>query len=538
MHARTFSFLPLLAALLAVACAPAGGPPPAPAAPAPSPSAQPAATPSAVATPAATPTPAPAATATAEPIATDIDGTVYDLAGQPVAGVRVTVRALGATPSFTGEATTDAAGRYAIAQAPPAVDLEVQAQRAGWTPRRRLASVAGARQAIDFGGDEVTAAAFFLSPHPEITATEPLNGALYADPSRLTFSLTLSEPLDAANRERFEAALRLMPANREAGGGEDLALNEDVYPLERLAKALGRYVIADGTAFRPLSAARAQVMWSADGRRATFTFNAPLLEHRTRAARYQVVLAAGAEPIRDAEGLTLGTGPAGVLNSWPQAGGLVLGAFHSLDNRLRAIAGIADGPAARWAATHDNHAGFRLDNDGAAPRLLAARVQVQEGDTHLRLSFDEPLIAYDGTDEGLVATGTGQLAADLAGITFAVGERDDLADVRLDGELSGSEVVIDPRATATFGAEGERRREVGFAAGAFALSAAGEPDGTVTLALDERDPFTLVLTIHGRDDFFAEALREIKVRVEGLADPVGNARDEDEADDDVVTATL
>lgn len=542
MHARTRASLPLLLAALAAACAPAGGPAattpsPAPtavasagatAAPSPAPSAAPTAAPSAPATP-GTP---PATTGTT------IAGLVTDLAGAPVPGVRVTARELGLageprTGGFVGEGTTGADGRYAIPGAPAAVDLEVVARRAGWTPRRLVGSVAGATHALDFGGTGAGAARF-LADRPEITSTTPLNGARLANQARLAYVLTLSEPLDEANRQRFAAAVRLQAASREAGGGEDLGLHEDVYPFERLAKAFAGWEIAQGTAFDAL-VGRARVDWSDDGLVATLAFDAPLLAHESRDARYQVVLAAGAEPIRDADGHTLGTGPDGALDTWPAEGGLVLGAFHDPNGRLEAIADLADEAAARWAATHASYAGFRLAADGAPPKLVEVRVEDGDGDTRVLLTFDEPLVAYDGTEAGVVGAGTGQAAADLEGLTFAVGERGDLAGVRLDGDPAA---VIDPRAHSTFGEDADRNREFGFDPAAFAASAAGEPDGTITLEVDERDATTLVLTIHGRGGFFDDELEEIEARAEGPADPAGNARDEDDADADVVTGDI
>ena len=530
MIMRPLSRASLLTALLTLACTPTGGPP----APAPSP------TPSAAASPGPSPTPTPGAAsptpgAVPTPPGVALVGQVLDQAGRPIAGAQVSARAVGEAESLAG-AVTDAAGRYELSGLPLVVDLTIEASSDGKTPRRQVVALVADRKALDFGGPQ--APAFFLSPHPEINATEPRPGTHLADPARLVYALSLSEALDAENRRRFEQAVRVLPASSEAGGGDDLALLAGRYPLARSVLGLGNYLIGPASTFLD-GGARPQVSWSADGRVATLRFAAPLLRHRSRSARYQVVLEAGEQPIRDAEGLTLGTGPSGALGSWPAPGELVLGAFWAPEAWPAPLTGLAEhSDEARWAATHAHQAAFTVAEDRLEPRLLEVELDERAGDTQLRLTFDEPLAAFDGSLDGARGAGTGLVAGDLGGISFAVGEREALQTTRLDGEREGDELLLDPRAATSFGADDERGREVFFEPGAFATSASGAADGTITLAPDGLDPAVLVLTIHGREAFFSRELREIAVRVQGLADPAGNRRGENLADENVVKGNL
>jgi hypothetical protein len=56
--------------------------------------------------------------------------------------------------------------------------------------------------------------------------------------------------------------------------------------------------------------------------------------------------------------------------------------------------------------------------------------------------------------------------------------------------------------------------------------------------VDETDPRVVRLTIKGRPNFLAPAVKELKIRVAGLADPAGNGIGRAQADRDVKTVAL
>lgn len=549
----TRRLIPVLALALA-ACAPAPVAPPsvapsASAAPsvAPSTTTAPSTAPSAIATP-ATPAASPSTPSTpATGVGGTLRGQAFDIDGQPLAGVAVQVRSLDLSAPYDQAATTDATGAWSVAGVPIGAQVEARATKAGWTPRVVLGGVGQERIAVlDFGGPAGRFAGAFMSPYPEIAATSPLADAEIPAGADLAYQVTLSEPLDAANRQRFEEALAILPADTIAAGGagsagaDDLRDTEDNYPLARAINGLAPYAIAAGTSFRAEPGRRARVEWSADGLTATLRFGATLIASRGGNARYQAVLRAGAEPIRDAEGLPLGTGPTGALGSWPAAGGLVLAAFRTRDLALPTIDELTNGsPAARWAATHDNLAGFTLAQDDTTPRLVEVRVDETSSDTRLLLTFDESLAAYDGTDGGRLGAGTGQAAAHLGQVTFAVGDRRALEALDLEGAEDGDARVLDPRILTSFGAaDADRANELVFDTGAYRASAVGAPDGAVTLEVDAADARTLAITLHGRRRFFDRDLAAIRVRVEGVADPAGNDRGSRLADDDQMVFDL
>jgi hypothetical protein len=218
---------------------------------------------------------------------------------------------------------------------------------------------------------------------------------------------------------------------------------------------------------------------------------------------------------------------------------VVLGAILAPDPDLEAVTGLAAGSAdARWAGTHDAAVGFWAPRDTAPPGLVAVEVEEAGSDTRLRLTFDEPLVAFDGSDAGLRGPGTGLQAADLAGIAFAVAERGKLRPEALRDDRAEEAVEVDPRVTTRLGSSGERNQALRFLPAAFVPEGDPAPAGSVRLAPDPTDPATLLLTLVGRAGFFDPALEAIALRVEGLGDPAGNRRRAALADDNIVTGTL
>jgi hypothetical protein len=286
------------------------------------------------------------------------------------------------------------------------------------------------------------------------------------------------------------------------------------------------------------SSLRARVVWEPDGRAATLTFGGPLPTAGTR-GRYQVLLVSDGRPLVDEAGRALGTGPGGTATGGWEAGHVVLGAFQAPDPDLAAVTGLEAGSRdARWAGTHDAALGFWVPGDTRPPRLVGVEVEEAGSDTSLRLTFDEPLVAFDGSEDGKRGAGTGQLAADLEGLAFLVAERGKLRPDALRDGRADEAVAVDPRAVATFGATGERNTAFRFAPAAFVPVGTPAPVGSVRLEPDADDPAVLRLTIVGRTAFFAPAIEGLAARVEGLQDPAGNRRRASLADGDVATATL
>ncbi|MEB3328892.1 MAG: carboxypeptidase-like regulatory domain-containing protein, partial [Candidatus Sericytochromatia bacterium] len=485
----------------------------------------------------ASPTPGPTGSPSPSAART-LTGEVRDLADAPLAGVTVTARSLEAATAFEGETRTGPEGRWSLAGLPPAgTMLEVWARGAGLTPRRRVVTVGEGATTLMFGGAGA-GAAFFLSDRPEVTAVEPLpDGELGAAAVRLR--LALSRPLAPESRARFAAALRLLPANDTAGrGSTDLSRRPRSHPAALRPEAAAPWALQVDSRLSRRSPVRARVSWEAEGQTALLTFGGALPTGGSR-GRYQLLLVSDGRPLVDEAGQALGTGPSGEARGVWEPGQVVLGAFLAPDPDLGAVSGLPAASAdARWAGTHDAALGFWTPRDDDAPTLVAVDHEEAGSDTRLRLTFDEPLVAFDGSDEGRRGAGTGLVAADLGGLGFLVAERGKLRlDALRDGRTDEA-VVLDPRVTTRFGVSAERNTAFVFAPAAFVPVGDPAPPGSVQLAPDPADPTTLVLTLVGRSGFFDPALEGLAVRVEGVGDPAGNRRRRTLADANVVAGTL
>lgn len=513
----------------------------------------------------ATPKPSPTATPiddepSPSPIPVDptkkivVSGMVYGADGAALTGVVVRARSLAAQAPYEAEVKTDT-GSYVLNGVPSGANLEITATKAGWTSRRRVGAFDGTTEEgnhFDFGarpGTTSTAAAFHLSPFPEVVGTSPATNGEDVDPTKVRIRLELSEGLDAENRARFARALRLLPANDAANGGAagtttDLAVGEDDgYPRAVTVDgnaAVAPYALRAGSTFMNDPTRAATVVWDGEGKAAMLTFDAPLLASAEEACAYQLGLVSGGDDqrIRDAEGNQLGTDATGSHTAYPAAGDLVLGAFKARRLRLNDVPGLTAGTkAAAWAATHDDVIRFEVAKDEQAPSLLGVRAVYIGDETRLELSFDEPMGVFNGTTGAFIAASLGDSADDLANFSFAVDESaDELTDRGLDGEDDAIEV--DPRAVASWGGDGERRKEFRFAAGAFAASRAGAAAGSVVVEIDDRDPRKVWVAIVGKPRFFHPSAAAIRARVEGVADPAGNAVRAKAADAQLPIGTL
>lgn len=494
--------------------------------------------------PTAAPTAAPdAPTPTATPSAGQqavgtgtLRGKVYDENGAAVAEGQVVIRSLSAGAPFE---TTIALirGSYVVNGVPAGVPVEVTASRNGWTSRTQVTNVLPTLpnvvpNEINFGGANNP---YFLARYPEVIAVSPADDATNVGADKLVYTLTLSEPLDLTNRRRFERAVRIVPANDAANGGlaastSDLEKQEDNgLPLNLLIP----YQIQRGAVFMDETTRAAAVSWSADGRTATLSFDAPLITSSSDEAKYQVVLISDGTRITDGDGHQLGTDAAGSRTSYPPAGEVIRSVFKPQSLALKAVPGLS-GAEAAWAATHLNVVSFEVAEDRTAPMLTAVGVTRRATDTRISLTFSEPMAAFNNTKSGFSSAAI----AELANYSFAVAERtSELDGIKLDGAVGAPELV-DPAVTLTWGADNQVEREFKFDPAAFAADRQTASPGQVVAEVDPLDAKRVMLTIVGRPNFFSSELAGIKARVVGVEDPAGNAITANQADRNVKTGQI
>lgn len=473
--------------------------------------------------------PAPTPSASVEPglnTVASLSGKVYNDEGSLVSGGKVMVKSLNSAKPFEAQAEI-ISGSYVMNQLPEGLLLEVSVVKDGHTKRSQTIALVPARDAnvLNFGG---AGNAHFIADYPEIEFVEPKLDAENVDAGKLLYTLRLSEALDDTNKRRFENALRLIPANAAANGGAaatDIDAAEDGgYPYDLTVESAGvpqiaSYVVKRGSTFMGDAARRAKVSWDTEGRTATLEFDAPLLTAKDSEARYQVALVSEGERILDKNNKQLGTDASGSLNAYPAAGKLILGAFKAENIALKAIPGLTAGSQTeKWAATHENVGAFKLKKDEVAPMLQGIEVTKLATSTRVELTFNEPMAAYNGTDAGFTQAALGN----LANYAFVVGKTsDDIGGVKLDGTPDAN---VDASAVASYGADGERAKEFKFTGG-------------VTISVDPLDAKRVFLTI-AKPNFFNTEVRDIKVRVEGAADPANNVINKSGADANIKMGAL
>jgi hypothetical protein len=478
------------------------------------PSAAPTTTPGESAAPTTAPVASQAPNANASPsnlTPTTLRGKVYDEDGATLnSGAQVTVKSL--NPSNPFESTVDViSGNYVVNNVPAGVQLEITAKRTGWTTRTRVETLLPLTSTqpniVNFGAasyatgatqEDPEGVAYFISERPEITSVVPADDAENVDPTKLSVVLTLSEPLDTTNQNRFANALRVVPANNAASDdGAATPVSEEATGVLPTFD----YVIEEGVTFLGEDATRATVTWDAAGQVATLTFNAPLISSDTDAADYQILLVAQTSAIEDADGNELGDGAAGEF---------LANTFREED------LAIGTGNADVWAATHQTATTFSLAEDDTDPQLTAVSVVELSGTspvTRIQLTFSEPMAAYS---DALTGYSSPTLTNGSGLFTFAVAEDiADLTDVELDG--TGA-LVGSPAAENVNPASVTEESE-------FRLV---DNNGTVNVSVSPTDAKVVRIEISGTtifDDFNA-----IKARVEGVEDPAGNAITETQAD--------
>jgi hypothetical protein len=441
----------------------------------------PSVTPSTTTTPAATgsaavPQPSVSAPSAAGGKLTIVSGTVYDETGATVDGAVIKVTSLDASVPYTASTTTSQ-GSWVVNSVPEGANVEIVATKDGWTSRRRVGSFqtnANQKNVVDFGGTTDSAGtAYFVSKYPEIASVDPIYDANNVDPTSVSYKITLSEPLDSTNQNRFANSVRIFPANSFAAPDNDasapglatgagyfdlkdqkitpftptITLDRGVDPDANAGYSAGTtnhplggtatgatanvpwdYSIKNGSLFLNDANTRANITWDATGTVATFTFNAPLIADRTNQARYQMGLVATSQTDRivDKDNNQLGIDQNGGQNTYPVVGALIHATVKQPDLSLNLPTNLGNvtGGAARWIGTHADAARFavKVDNNNDPQLASIAFTKNLNLSSRFELTFNKPIAAYNGRLGGHVgaAITNGEL---LRKISFAVSDR-------------------------------------------------------------------------------------------------------------------
>ncbi len=135
---------------------------------------------------------------------TTFNGKVFDDTHAPLDGVKVSVKSLSNQVNYTQE-TLSAGGTYAFNNAPAGVQIEITAEKDGYTTRRRVEVLKSNKEGdpnanrYDFGTDGVTQSFGVddnaLSDKPEVIAVSPDRNGSGFD-AATPFQITFSEPMD------------------------------------------------------------------------------------------------------------------------------------------------------------------------------------------------------------------------------------------------------------------------------------------------------------------------------------------------------
>ena len=135
---------------------------------------------------------------------TTFNGKVFDDTNAPLDGVKVSAKSLNGNVNYTAE-TVSAGGTYAFNNAPAGVQIEITAEKEGYTTRRRVEVLKSNKDGdpnanrYDFGTDGSSNSFGVdyqaLSDKPEVVAVSPgRNGAGFD--AATPFQITFSEPMD------------------------------------------------------------------------------------------------------------------------------------------------------------------------------------------------------------------------------------------------------------------------------------------------------------------------------------------------------
>ncbi len=452
--------------------------------------------------------PTPAASATATPPATYetgiLRGSVYDAATELVPdGTTVTVKSLDATRPFDGSAKTSS-GAYVLNGVPLNTQVSVTATRPGWTSRTQVGVVRPYDQRFEstnvfnFGGKVVLGdsrgISHFLSDHPEIARVEPTDKDSSGSRDRMSFKLTMSEPLDSENRRRLSAAFLIVPNNDEAIG-EDMAipdLVEDDEELEGLRIADPDDDATDAAITYPYAyrqnagfldgAETANFMWDEAGLTATFTLEAPVKTDRNDEGEYAFILRQrDDDPIVDADNNAFGMNKDGEFGETTE-GDIIYNAIA--EPAVNLTEGFDD-EEERWADTHLSFTRFSVEEDTEAPKLVSVVARRNfvddEGDgvDRIELTFSEPMVAYPRI------TSRGLLSLDNYVLSAAATEKE--LDARDLDDGSADEVST--------GADGEDVRDAFDGAVGIRVASDRAEAGNFKVSLSVRNPKVVILAL-------------------------------------------
>lgn len=318
-----------------------------------------------------------------------LHGSFYDLEGHRTEDESL-VRVEGVEPNqgLSGS-TKSSRGSYVFNHIPGNAWIRLSASRPGFAPRsfiRLHPLVSGPSAPVDFGPAPDPQAtwpnvAMALTPQPEVSQVTLLDGAKGV-------RIQLSEALDEANRARFFAALRLLPANEAAASGatgdakaRDLtelppppllgAQTSWPYAWRPDPKATGPNLVpwpwtpneAQRDAGASEATARGQLLWNAAGDVATWSWGALPPGAGEARAKHQLALVAGPQGIQDPDGFPMGTGASGSLTAEPAPGQLLHLAFWKEAAASAPPLPWPQDAASRWAWVHRSAMPLRLSAD-------------------------------------------------------------------------------------------------------------------------------------------------------------------------------
>jgi hypothetical protein len=444
-------------------------------------------------------------------------GKVYDekLAAVPD-GATVTVRSLDTARPFETTVETRA-GSYVVNGAPLGSALEITATRTGWTSRSRVevlrrttATTVDTRNIFNFGGPIDNAdpggLAYFISDYPEIARVEPSDDASTQPNDRMMLKLVMSEPLDTTNQRRLASALLIVPNSTEALA-ENTALpaltsveedpDEPLAPEQlstssELAGLRAGPVPATTSAYRYRQnsgflngAVLSDFKWEADGRTATFTLQAPVKTGNDDQAEYAFLLVQqDQEPIRDAQGKTLGQNSAGNFGGTLR-NEIIYNAIKKAE--LSLVPGRVDDDRDRWSETHGTYTRFKVAPDHIAPKVtavVARRNYVDDAGAatdRVEITFSEPMIDYP-------RIASPQLLSLDNYVIAATATQAQLDALTLDDDGSAGDVQPGDEIESV-------RRAIGSPAGGTVMSNANSESGNYSIAVSVNDPKVLILNL-------------------------------------------
>lgn len=441
-----------------------------------------------------TPTPVPSAPGLGT---TTVRGTVYDENAGTVDGASVRVVSLNASVPFDSTVTANG-GAYVVNGVPAGVSVAIMATKPNWTSRTRVATLLPLTSAqpneIDFGGTSTTpdasGPAYFICDCPEISALSPASGDSIAAGSTLTYKITFSEPLDAANQRRVDDAVHFTPDSPPTAAAS-MDIND------------GSYFGVDSNTVK--------TTWDTAGSTLTVTFQAPLYTQNNNDQTYQFYLKRpdGASPIVDPAGHVLGyTAPdAGVRYN------AIAISSPSLNNQTTG--------AARWQATHVGSASFKVTKDTTQPKLVSTSVSsiTLNGVASKRfaLTFNEPMAVYGNNTAAVTGANTVTQGSTVNSSTAI----NNYQFIISKSSLTGTDIDTTPSETGTTGV-GSSTDSTGSKALASQLvfTFDGSQSG-VNVQPSTSDPNTLLVTVPA--SMVPSDALYYKVEAKNIQDPAGNS---------------